>query len=78
MFKKYSDEQIQRAADTDLVDFLRKNGQQVKRVGTEYEWMDGDETVSIKNNLWFHQYERVGGTTISFVEKGEKIYSILF
>lgn len=69
MFKKYSDEQIQRAADTNLVDFLRKNGQQVKRVGTEYEWMDGDETVSIKNNLWFHQYERVGGTTISFVEK---------
>ncbi|PWJ70550.1 Toprim domain-containing protein [Ruminococcaceae bacterium R-25] len=69
MFKKYSDEQIQRAADTDLVDFLRMNGQQVKRVGTEYEWMDGDETVSIKDNLWFHQYERVGGTTISFVEK---------
>lgn len=69
MFKKYSDEQIQRAADTDLVDFLRKNGQQVKRVGTEYEWMDGEETVSIKDNLWFHQYERVGGTTISFVEK---------
>lgn len=69
MLKKYSDEQIQRAANTDLVDFLRQNGQQVKRVGREYEWMDGDETVSIKDNLWFHQYERVGGTTISFVEK---------
>ena len=69
MHRKYTDEQIQRAAKTDLVDFLRRNGQQVKRVGSEYEWMDGNETVSIKNNLWFNQYERIGGTIISFVEK---------
>lgn len=69
MFTKYSDEQIQRAAEADLVDFLRKHGQHLKRVGSEYEWMDGNETVSIKDNMWFHQYERVGGTTINFVEK---------
>ena len=69
MKKKYTEEQIQRANDTNLVDFLREKGQQVSRVGSEYEWMDGNETVSIKDNMWFHQYDRVGGTTISFVQK---------
>lgn len=69
MKKKYTEEQIQRANDTNLVEFLRGKGLQVSRVGSEYEWMDGDQTVSIKDNMWFHQYDRVGGTTISFVQK---------
>ena len=37
MKKKYTEEQIQRANDTNLVDFLRGKGQQVSRVGSEYE-----------------------------------------
>lgn len=69
MIKRYSIEQINRANDADLVDLLKAHGQFVKRVGSEYEWLDGNETVSIKDNMWFNQYERVGGTTISFVEK---------
>ncbi len=69
MITNYSKEQIQRANDTSIVDFLRDRGQQIRRVGSEYEWMDGNETVSIKDNMWFHQYDRVGGTTISFVQK---------
>ena len=69
MYTRYTDEQTKRAGEADLVALLQHHGQQVKRVGSEYEWYDGNQTVSIKGNLWFHQYERVGGNTIDFVKK---------
>lgn len=69
MYIKFTDEQKRRANEVDIVSLLERNGQQVKRVGSEYEWKDGDQTVSIKDNLWFHQYEQVGGTTVGFVRK---------
>ena len=69
MYIEFTDEQKRRANEADIVSLLERNGQRVKRVGSEYEWKDGDQTVSIKDNLWFHQYEQVGGTTISFVRK---------
>ncbi len=64
-----SDEMKRKANETDLVSILEHNGQQVKRVGSEYEWKDGGQTVSIKGNLWFHQYEQIGGTTVGFIRK---------
>ena len=69
MYTRYTDEQTKRAASADIVDLLQRNGQQVKRVGSEYEWLDGGQTVSIKGNMWFHQYDRVGGNSINFVER---------
>lgn len=69
MYIEFTEEQKRQANETDLVSLLERNGQQVKRVGSEYEWKDGGQTVSIKDNLWFHQYEQVGGTTIGFVRK---------
>ena len=69
MYINFTDEQKRRANDADLVSLLERNGQQVKRVGSQYEWKDGDQTVSIKDNMWFHQYEQTGGTTVSFVQK---------
>lgn len=69
MFTRYTEEQIRRAGEADLAGLLQQNGQQVKKVGKEYEWLDGEQTVSIRDNVWFHQYERVGGNTIDFVRK---------
>lgn len=69
MYINFTDEQKRRANEADIVSLLERNGHQVKRVGSEYEWKDGNQTVSIKGNLWFHQYEQVGGTTVGFVRK---------
>ena len=65
----FTNEQKERARRTDLVAFLEKQGEQVKRAGSEYEWRDGFGKVSIRGNLWFHQYEREGGDAIDFVKK---------
>lgn len=69
MYIQFTEEQKRRANEADLVTLLERNGQQVKRVGSEYEWLDGGQTVSIRDNLWFHQYEQIGGTTVGFVKK---------
>ena len=53
MYTRYTDEQTKRAGEVDLVTLLQQHGQQVRRVGSEYEWYDSDQTVSIKGNLWF-------------------------
>ena len=69
MYIKFTDEQKRRANETNLVALLERNGQQVKRVGSQFEWSDNGQTVSIKDNLWFHQYEQIGGNTVGFVQK---------
>lgn len=65
----YTDEEKRAASETDIVSILERNGQEVRRRGSEYEWLDNGQVVSIKDNLWYHQYEQVGGNTISFVKK---------
>lgn len=65
----YSDEEKRTAVTTDIVSLLERCGQQVKRAGSEYVWLDNGQTVSIKDNLWFHHYDQVGGNTISFVKR---------
>ena len=65
----YTEDEKRTAAETDIVSLLERSGQEVKRRGSEYEWLDNGQVVSIKGNLWYHQYEQVGGNTISFVKK---------
>ena len=55
--------------ETDLVAFLQRRGEGLKRSGSEYEWRDGAQKVTIRGNVWFHQYERVGGDAIDFVRR---------
>lgn len=68
-YKHYTQEQRDMARRTDIVDILRRMGETVKRAGLEYEWLDGGQKVTIKGNLWFHQYEQVGGDAVSFVQR---------
>lgn len=72
MFSKfifYTDNEKERASQTDLVSLLKSQGETVKRSGSEYEWKDGSQKVTIRGNLWFHQYDRVGGDAIDFVRR---------
>ena len=65
----FSKQEREKARETDIAKLLRSRGEAVKRVGREYEWLDRGQKVSIRGNLWFHQYERIGGDAVDFVCK---------
>lgn len=65
----FTDAQRRQARETDLAEFLHAQGEQTKRSGSELEWKDGSQKVTIRGNLWFHQYEQVGGDAVDFVRK---------
>lgn len=65
----YTQEQKDRARTTDLVDLLQRQGEHLKRSGAEYQWRDGSNKVTIRGNLWYHQYDQVGGDAIDFVRR---------
>ncbi len=65
----FTEEQREQARRTDLVFFLRAGGEKLKRSGSEYEWKDGSQKITIRGNLWFHQYEQTGGDAIDFVRR---------
>ena len=63
----FTDAQKEQARQTDLVSLLRSQGEVLKRSGSEYEWRDGSQKVTVRGNLWYHQYEQVGGDAVDFV-----------
>lgn len=65
----FTEEQKAQARQTDIVFLLKSQGETVKRSGSEYEWKDGSQKVTLRGNLWFHQYDRVGGDAIDFVRR---------
>lgn len=65
----FTDQQKEQARMTDIAELLRSQGETLKRSGSEYEWKDGSQKVTIRGNLWFHQYEQVGGDAIDFVRR---------
>ena len=62
----FTEQQREHARRTDLAAFLRQCGEEVKRSGSENMWLDHGQKVTIRGNLWFHQYEQVGGDAIDF------------
>lgn len=72
MPKKYihfTDAQKEQARKTDLCELLLSQGETLRKSGSEYEWRDGSQKVTIRDNLWFHQYEQKGGDAIDFVQR---------
>lgn len=65
----FTDEQKEKARRTDLAGLLRSQGETLRKSGSELEWLDGTQKVTIRGNLWFHQYEQIGGDSIDFVRK---------
>lgn len=65
----FTKEEREQARRTDLASFLISQGESVKKSGSEYEWFDGSQKVTIRGNLWYHQYEQKGGDAIDFVRR---------
>ena len=65
----FTKEQKQIARQTDIAELLRSQGEVLKHSGSEYEWRDGSQKVTVRGNLWYHQYEQVGGDAIDFVRR---------
>lgn len=65
----FTEEQKQKAHQTDIAELLRSQGETLKRSGSEYQWRDGTDKVTIRGNLWFHQYDQVGGDAVDFVRR---------
>lgn len=66
---RFTEEQKAQAQQADLVSLLRSQGEILKRSGSEYEWRDGSQKITIRGNLWFYQYEQAGGDAIDFVRR---------
>ena len=65
----FTKEQREQARRTDLANFLIGQGEKVRKSGSEYEWLDGSQKVTIRGYLWYHQYEQKGGDAIDFVRR---------
>lgn len=68
-FVYFTDDQLHQARNANIVDLLHRQGETVKRSGTEYQWGEGSNKVTIRGNQWFHQYDRDGGDPIKFVRR---------
>lgn len=62
----YTQEQIDRANQVNLEQFLRSQGEQVIKSGNEYRWKRHD-SLTIKENKWFRHSQSKGGYPVEFV-----------
>lgn len=65
----FTKEQREQARRTDLAQFLISHGEKIRKSGSEYEWLDGLQKVTIRGHLWYHQYEHKGGDAVDFVRR---------
>ena len=68
-FVYFTPQEKEVARNADIAEMLERQGERLKRSGSEYEWGEGSERVTIRGNLWYHQYEQKGGNAVSFVQK---------
>ena len=62
----YTKEQIDRANQVNLKQFLRSQGEQVIKSGNEYRWKRHD-SLTVKGNKWFRHSQSKGGYPVEFV-----------
>ena len=63
----FTAQQLHAAKHADLAAFLESRGEQLKRSGSELEWVD--HHVTIRGHQFYDQYEQKGSTAIDFVQK---------
>jgi hypothetical protein len=66
MKMQYTEEQIARANQTDLVSFLNAQGEQLVKSGREYRWKKHD-SVTVSGNRWYRHSQNKGGYPVDFV-----------
>ena len=62
----YTQEQIDRANQADLVLFLQSQGEPLERAGQEYRWKRHD-SLTVRGNKWYRHSQSKGGGPIDFV-----------
>ena len=62
----YTQEQIDRANQADLVSFLQGRGEHLTRAGQEYRWKRHD-SLTVRGNKWYRHSQSKGGAPIDFV-----------
>ncbi len=62
----YTQEQIDRANQTDLVSFLKSQGEDLTRAGNEYRWKRHD-SLTVRGNKWYRHSQSKGGGPVDFV-----------
>ena len=62
----YTQEQIDRANQADLISFLQSQGEQLTRAGNEYRWKRHD-SLTIRGNKWYRHSQSKGGGPVDFV-----------
>lgn len=62
---QFTDEEKQRANETNLVEFLKSIGEKITPIGSEYRW-DKHPSLSMKENKWFRHSTSEGGYPIQF------------
>lgn len=64
--EKYTEDQIARANEVDLVRFLSARGERFKKAGREYRWEKHD-SVTICDNKWYRHSQGKGGWSVDFM-----------
>ena len=62
----YTKEQIDRANQVNLEQFLRSQGEQIIKSGNEYRWKRHD-SLTVKGNKGFRHSQSKGGYSVEFV-----------
>lgn len=65
----FTEEQKQTARQIDIAEMLRSQGETVNAPVRSMSGVTAAAKVTIRGNLWFHQYERQGGDAIDFVRR---------
>ncbi len=63
----FTDEQLERACNIDLVDMLQRQGEPLKKQRKVHRWMRYDSTV-ICGNKWYRHSREIGGGPIQFMQ----------
>lgn len=66
--RRFTQEQLDRANNIDLVDMLTRQGEKLKKQGRVHRWMRYDSTV-IYQNKWFRHSRQIGGGPIQFMKE---------
>ncbi len=64
----YTQEQIDRANQINLVDWLRGQGESLEKSGKDFRWKRHD-SVTIRGNRWFRHSQQTGGYPVDFVKE---------
>ena len=69
----FTEEQIERANETDLAEYLVSKGERLKKAGREFALIYSDaggehDSISIRENRWYDHKHQKGGYPIGFVQ----------